>query len=61
MEPQKLGNFSGPGPEIVKRETCQRGRDCMGSQRVRVALTVWPAHQPLGSAGETSARGPIVA
>ena len=30
-------------------------------QRARVALSVWPAHQPRRSTGETSVREPIVA
>ena len=36
-------------------------RNYKGLQRACVALPVWPAHQPRGSAIETSVRGPIVA
>ena len=35
-------------------------RDYKGLQKARVALPVWPAHQPRRSSGETSVRGPIV-
>ena len=35
--------------------------DYKGLLKVRVALPVWPAHQPRRSSGETSARRPIVA
>ena len=36
-------------------------RDYKELQMERVALPVWPAHQPRCSPGETSVRGPIVA
>ena len=36
-------------------------RDYKGLQRARVALPVWPAHQPHRFPGETSVPGPIVA
>ena len=39
----------------------QEERDYKGLQRAKVALPVWPAHQPRRSPGETSVRGPIVA
>ena len=39
----------------------QEERDYKGSQRVRVALPVWPAHQPRRSTKETSVREPTVA
>ena len=35
-------------------------RDYKGLQGARVALSVWPAHRPRRSPGETSARVPIV-
>ena len=36
-------------------------RDYRGLQKARVALPVWPAHQPHCSSGETSVRGPVAA
>ena len=46
---------------LEKRKVDRRNKeDCKGLQRARVALPVWPAHQPRRSPEETSVRGPIV-
>ena len=38
-----------------------RGERLQGLQRARVALAIWPTHQPCQSLGKTSVWGPIVA
>ena len=38
----------------------EKERDYKELQRTQEALSVWPAHQPRRSPGETSVRGPIV-
>ena len=50
---------SSPREEKSRYERSEE-RDYKGLQRAKVALPVWPAHQPHRFPGETSVRGLIV-
>ena len=48
-------------PKKIRVDTRDKRRDYKGLQRAQAALSVWPAHLPLHSLGETSVWEPIVA